>query len=268
MAITTRDGLIAAIAAGPGAQFMKPSVTTVAGFVYSLFRVAGMPGAGANASTGAGNTCSRTLAGAILLPAPSNNTYLTTFQGSCVTSGVLRLADRLVETSGLSLAAIGNQTVNSTALPARASSANDVELWLDVITAGSTTASATVTCTYYNQNGSGDGSRTATLIGGIPASGVPAYRQYQFSLQAGDTGVTQALIFSSGASTGAAGNAGIVLRRRIATGVVPNANLGFVQGYAETGLERVPDDACLELLWLASGTVSGVIQGALDLAQG
>lgn len=266
MAITTRDGLIAAMAASSGSTFMKSSITTVAGFIYTLWRTAGMPGAGSTASTGAGNTCDRTKTGAMLIPAASAVTYLTALQASCTTAGVLTLADRLVETSGLSLTTTTAQTINSVALPARATGALDVELWLDIISAGGTTASATVTCSYTNQ--AGTASRTATLIGGIPGTGTPALRQYQFSLQAGDTGVQSVQTFTSTVSTTTAGNAGIVLRRRLESGPIPGANLGFSQGYAETSLEKVPDDACLELLWLATGTASGVIQGAADVAQG
>jgi hypothetical protein len=245
---------------------MKSSITTVAGFSYTLWRTAGQPGAAATASTGAGNTCTSSTVGAMLIPAASNTTYLETFSASCTTGGVLRLADRLVETSGLSLVTTGAQTINSVALPTRATGALDVELWLDIITVGGTTASATVTCSYTNQAGASG--HTATLIGGIPATGTTALRQYQFSLQAGDTGVQSVQSFSSGTSTGTAGNAGIVLRNRIASGSIAGANTGFTQGYAETGLEIIPDAACLELLWLASGTASGVIQGAMDIIQG
>jgi len=47
MAITTRDGLIAAMAAGTGSQFFKAQISTVNGFSYCLFRVPGQPGAAA-----------------------------------------------------------------------------------------------------------------------------------------------------------------------------------------------------------------------------
>jgi hypothetical protein len=245
---------------------MKSSVPTVAGFISTLFRTAGMPGAGATASTGAGNTCDRTRVGALLLAAPATVTYLTAFQASCTAAGVLFLSDRLVETSGLSLVTTTAQTINSVALPARATGALDVELWLDIITVGGTTASPTVTCSYTNQ--SGTAGRTATLVGGIPATGTVALRQYQFSLQAGDTGVQSVQTFTSTTSTVTAGNAGIVLRRRLATGSIPGANLGFNQGYAETALERIADNACLELMWLPTGTASGVLQGAVDVMRG
>lgn len=266
MTITTRDGLIAALAAGNTASFMKVSSTTVAGFIYTLFRTPGMPSAGAAAATGAGNTCSRTTSGALLLQGPALTTYLTAFQASCTTSGVLMLTDRLVETSGLSLVTTTAQTINSVALPARATDAIGVELWLDIITVGGNTASATVMCSYTNQDGVAG--RTAVLTGGIPASGTPVMRQYQLTLQAGDTGVQSVQTFTSTTSTTVAGSAGIVLRRRLAIGSIPGANLGFVQGYAETALEKIPDSACLELLWLATGTASGVLQGAIDVAQG
>jgi len=59
-----------------------------------------------------------------------------------------------------------------------------------------------------------------------------------------------------------------VLRRRIATGIVNFGGFGFNQGYAETGLEKIPDSACLELIWLSTGGNTGTVQGAIDVAQG
>ena len=267
MAITTRDGLIAAMGAGQGAQFMKPQISSAGGAFYCLFRVSGAPGAAAIPATASGNTCDRTTAGALLIPFPSATTYLTTFEASCTVPGVLRLSDRLVETGALSFITTTAQTINSVALPARATTALDVELWFEVHATGGAVASPTVTCTYTNQ--SGISGRTAVLDGGLPTSvGTQMQRSYPLSLQSGDTGVQSVQSFTSTTSTGAAGACGIVLRRRIAMGTVVAANLGFNEGYAETGLEKIPDLACLELLWLATGGNTGTVQGAIDIAQG
>lgn len=270
MAITTRDGLIAAIAAAELTNFSKVSTTTVAGFYYTLWRTAGRPGTGATLPTASGRTLSRTSAGALPIPAPSGQSYLGAFAARAGTAGTLILCDRLVETGSLSMAVITAQTVNSVTVPARAAAADDVELWLEVHTLGGTTASATVTASYTNQDGVSG--RTATLVGGIPATGTPVQRSYQMTLQAGDSGVytggpgVQSVTL--GTSTGTAGVLGVTLRRSLIAGMIPLANLGFTFGYPECDLAMIGDDAALELMWLPTTTSTGIVNGYVSIAQG
>jgi hypothetical protein len=266
LAITTQNGLVAAIAAGRTVQFYKASITAVGGFWYTTFRGPGMPGAAAAPGTAAGQTLSRTSTGAMPIPAPSNTSYISSFEGTCNIGGSFMLADRLVETGALSGITTTAQTVNSVALPARATGATDVELWLEWYTVGGNTASATVTASYTNQ--AGTSGRTATLIGGFPATGTPVNRSYQMALQAGDTGVQSVQTVTSTTSTGTAGAFGVVLRRSLVFGIVPSANMGFVMGYAETDLQILADDACVEVLCLASTTSTGGFQGNFGVAQG
>lgn len=265
MAITTQDGLIAAMAAGRSIGFQKSRGATPVGFWASLFRNAGMPGAAAIPGTAAGQALSRTSTGAIPLPAPSLVTYMTSFEAACNTSLTLAIADRLVETGALSGIVTTAQTVNSVALPARATGATNVELWLEFYTATGATASAVLTAQYTNQ--AGVAGRTATLVGGLLANGGAADRTYQMTLQAGDTGVQSVQSVTLGTSTGTAGAFGVVLRRTLQTGIVSGANLGFNQGYAETDLQIIPDDACLELFYLSTGSAPTIL-GALGIAQG
>lgn len=268
MAITTRDQLISAVAAGGRSTFSKANITTVAGRFYSLFRVAGRPFSGAAAPSTSGAALDRTTAGALPVPAPSGVTYVNSFAASMTSPGVLHLYDRLVETGGLSGIVTTAQTVNSVALPARASAEVDVELWLEVYTALGSTAATTVTASYTNQ--AGTSGRTATLVGGIPAS-VAAHTTLPLTLQAGDTGVRSVQSVTISPSTGTAGSFGVTLRQILDVGVPGTASTtanGFSMGWAELGLTTVPDGACLELVYLASTTSSGTILGAVGLAQG
>jgi hypothetical protein len=265
MAITTRDQLIAATAAGRTVQFNKANIATAAGEFMSLFRSVGMPGAATAPGTAAGQTLSRTSVGAIPIIAPSGTTYITSFEGTSSSACSLLLADRLVETGALSGIVTTAQTVNSVALPARASGALDVELWLEVYTALGITASPTVTASYTNQ--AGVAGRTATLAGGFPAN-TRTGRTFQMGLQAGDTGVQSVQSVTSTTSTGTAGAFGVVLRRTLLTGPISSIGQGFVQGWAETDLQICPDDACLELMVLATTSVTGTVIGNFGLAQG
>lgn len=266
MAITTQDQLVSAVAAGQLVQFNKASMVTVAGFWYSHFRNPGRPGAGATPSTAAGNTLDRTSVGALAVPAPSATSYISSAGCAASQAQTVSIADRLVETAQLSGITTTAQTVNSVALPARAAGVTDIELWLEIYTLAGNTASATVTCSYTNQ--SGTSGRTATLIGGIPATGTPINRSYQFSLQAGDTGVQSVQTFTSTTSTGTAGNLGIVLRRTGCFGFITMPGGAFNMGWAETDLSMCGDSPCLEVLSLATTTLTGQLNGYVGIIQG
>ena len=268
MAITTRDQLVAALAAATDTPFYKASITSVAGFFYSLFRsAAGMPAASTTATpTTAGRALDRTDPGAIPLPAAGSNIlYQAAVDLVGTTTGTLILADRLVEYGGLSGTSTSAQAVSAVALPTRAETGVGCELWLDWYTATGSTASATVTASYTNS--AGVSGRTATLVGGTPAS-VPANRAYRMALQAGDVGVQSVQSLTLGTSTGTAGSIGLTIRRPLAIWPMPAANIGQKWGYAETALSVIPTDACLELLVLATTTSTGAIQGILAIAQG
>lgn len=268
MALTTRDQLVAALAAATDIPFYKASITSVAGFFYSLFRSsAGMPAASTLAiPTTSGRTLGRTDPGAIPIPAAGSNIlYQAAVDLVGTTTGTLILADRLVEYGGLSGTSTSAQAVSAVALPTRAGTGVGCELWLDWYTATGSTASATVTASYTNS--AGVSGRTATLVGGTPAS-VPANRAYRMALQSGDVGVQSVQSLTLGTSTGTAGNIGLTIRRPLAIWPMPAANIGQKWGYAETALSVIPTDACLELLVLATTTNTGAIQGMLAVAQG
>lgn len=266
MAITTQDQLVSAIAAGRTVQFYKGSAASTAGIPQALFRSAGMPASAGAAPGTTGAALSRTTQGAMPIPAPSGVSYLSSWEGVLTTAGTVILSDRLVEFGGQSSIVTTAQTFSALALPSRATSATDVELWLEVYTALGSTASATVTASYTNS--SGTSGRTATLVGGIPAS-LGAGRTLQFALQAGDTGVQSVQSVTTGTSSGTAGNFGVTLRRTLLFGMSPANNLAWPsQGYAETDLQICPDDACLEVIVLSTGSNTGTLQGNFGIAQG
>lgn len=267
MAITTRDGLVAAIAAGRTVQFQKPSFSTTTGGIYTHFRNAGLPTTGGSAPASTGVALSRTSPGAMPIPGPSATSYISSFEAVAGAAQCMLLADRLVEFGGLVANSTSTQNVSALALPSRATGALDVELWLEVYTVGGSTASPTVTASYTNQ--SSTSGRTATLAGGTPTNGLTtAHRSYQFSLESGDTGVESVQSLTFGTSSGTAGNVGLVLRRTLRVGSIALANTGFVQGWAETDLQICPDDACLELMSLAGTTLTGLVMGNFGIAQG
>lgn len=157
MAITTMDGLVAALAAGQRFVLQKASITTVAAFYYTLWSAAGIPAAG---SLSIGNTTSGVIptdatAGAPVINAftGSNTGYLLTFDASNVSPGVLSVYDRLwhagsfVTTSLATITLSGQPTLQR--VPNNVFS--QLELWLEVNAAGGATAT-TVTVSYQDGN--------------------------------------------------------------------------------------------------------------------
>jgi hypothetical protein len=264
MAITNRDDLINALAQTSfHATFSKTTITTVAGRPFTFFRVSGVPVGGATPST-TGAALDRTTPGALVIPAPSNTTYMVNFGVAESSINICMVYDRLVETGGLSGTVTTAQTVNSAALPSRNTTGDGTQLWLEVYTALGATPSATVTASYTNQ--AGTAGRTATLIGGIPAS-LAASSTLQFNLQAGDTGLQSVQTVTSTTSTGTAGSFGITIRDPLGVTGIPGGSSssanGFQLGYVETGLVIIPDSACLEVLFVPAATSSGTVNGAV-----
>ena len=122
-----------------------------------------------------------------------------------------------------------------------------------------------MTASYTNSDGTSG--RTATLVGGTPAS-VPANRCYRLALQGDDVGVQWVQSVTLGTSTGTAGNFGVTLRKSIDAFQMTSANIGGTWGYAETGLPSIPDDACIEMLMNSTSTSTGNIFGSAVFIQG
>jgi hypothetical protein len=265
VAITTRDGLVAAIAASPRTKFYKQSTTTVAGVFHCLFRTAGNPGAGAAiGASGTAAAFTRTSTGALGIPAPSAISYIGGLSAQGSTTGTLLIADRIGEYIADANAA--STSLGSLSLPSRATGLADIEAWFEIGVALGATAPGTITLTYTNQ--ASTSGRSATIATGtVPASAIIG-RTVPFTLQAGDTGVLSAQTVAHTA-TGTAGARGIVVLRRVLAEIpCPVVAIGSNLGWPETDLERVGDDACLELIWLPTGTSSGVILGSISIAQG
>jgi hypothetical protein len=263
MAIQSMDGLIAALP-GVHRHVMKLSMTTLQGGFFSLWKIAGQPGAAVSPPTGSGEVPTSATPGAIPFPNPTAPalTYLAQMAFVGVTPGNLILYDRLAHTSGLAGNVNTAQAVDTPALTRPDAGGDDVELWLEWYTATGATA-ANVTAAYTNQAGA---SKT-TVSTAVPTSAA-AGRMFQLPLAAGDTGVRSVQSVTLSASTGTAGDIGVTLLRRVAELPLTGANvLADRDGFA-LGLPQVPDSACLALMLNASASTSGQIVGSLTLAQG
>ncbi len=262
MAITTMDGLVAALANGQYIDTEEVSTTSVAGEYFSLWRAGGRPALGAIPTTGSGDAPTNTTAGALPYVNPGSGTgYLARLEVSSSTAETLVIYDRLVETSGLSGTLTTAQTVDSTALT-RSTSGTNVGMWLEwYVATGSTACTATIS---YTDQGGTSGNTTTVAI---PAS-TKIGCMIPVPLASGDTGVQSVQSVTLSVSTGTAGNFGITLASRICTVPITLANTGALFDYAALGLPVIQNNACIAYKILCTTTNTGTILTGLTFISG
>lgn len=276
MAIATVDALIAAL---PGQQLTFTKTATAGltiGQWYSPWLLAGKPGAGAAPSVGVnGEVPTDATAGGMPFTNPaSGKTYIARLTHYPDRAGILIVYDRLWQNSGLSATLTTSQAITPVALPSRCPVKTDptgetfdalghtVEAWFDVMTTmGVNTVDPTITYT----DEAGNAGATGTMMGRVSAPLVG--RCFPFTLAAGDTGVRSIQAYQSTA-TMTSGTFSLVLRRRLATIIASTASLGNALDWAGVGFPVVPDDACIDLMWIPNVTNAVALQGEILLAQG
>ena len=259
----------------------KASLTTTAGFYYSLWKASGQPGTGPT-PTATATVCDSTTVGAISFPqqtAPATS-YLGLFEAISATAGVtIEIHDRLMHEG----ANVGNITtlqptdvdldlnLATSNLNARKGDANysDVQWWLEWYTAtGTTTSQATINVT-YNDN------TTANLntvqVGINPA--IIASRMIPINSLIPDTASGKYImrvnsVQLSGTGTGTAGNFGVTATRYRGSLYVPVANGRITATWADLGLPELYNSSCLFPILLANTTTSGIIKATGKILHG
>lgn len=266
MAITTRDGLIAA------AKIIRPlyktaTRTTVAGGWFSMFDIAGNPGAGTLAvgNTANGLVHTDAIAGYPAIPFTANRSYLSRLAASNTVISQLALYDRIFSCGAYAF----NANVNLASQPSFSSRVsydggsadyNGLELWVEQVTAA--TGNQAVNVSYTDQDGAA-GSTGAVGIGAAPTVG----RCWQLPLAAGDTGL-QAITNITG-SVASAGTFNVHVLRPLARVYIPVANQQLLLNWADLGLpELFNDSALFPLVMAPSGTSSGLPWLELQIANG
>jgi hypothetical protein len=192
MAITTLDGALAGM---QPTRLISKAVTgtVVAGRPWSLWSLAGSPGAGAFDATLNGVTLSSTssnVAGQIPHTDPgSGNAYLANFGGQLTQAGLVILADRIWHNGGYTITSTSAQNSTTPTWPSRdnagATSGDGIILGLEI---SATTGAGTPTITVGYTNEAGTASRTGTnILATVASSATGSF--YQIGLQAGDKGV-------------------------------------------------------------------------------
>lgn len=265
MTIATLDAYIAS--AKQQINLAKTAArTTIAAAWFSLFELAGNPGAGvlAGTSTAAGVVPDDTTAGfpAINAFGGAATGYLTTVDFGASVAMRMMVADCLFKAGAYSF----NSNVTLAAQPsfsARVPGGTDftgTQIWIEAVTAF--TGNLSVAVTYTNQAGA-TGKTTGTVALGVaPTLG----RLIQLPLAAGDSGVQK--IESVVASVATVGTFNVLVLRPLWTGRVKIANDGDVHGLDKTGMPQVFATSALYLAVAADSTSSGVPELQLEIANG
>lgn len=265
MAVTNLDTAAGALAAASSHPYMKSAFTAraVSSF-HSLWKIVGLPGAGATPPTGNGAIPDDTTAGAFLFAnaAGAANNYLGYIAASCSTVGTLTLYDRVYHGSGLSATATTNQAITTSALT-RYTTGAGVMPWFECYTVMGSASAATLNFTYTDDAGNTGQAGTWSK----PAVAPGANEMFPLPLLAGDQGV-RAITGYSWSATQTSGDWGFTFMKPIVTVPLPQVNAGVTYDMFSSALTEIADDACLAFVMLCGATSMGSIQGDMRIAKG
>jgi hypothetical protein len=267
VAITTLDGYIAS--AKQRVTWMKTaSRTTIATFPFSLFELAGQPGAGTLAIGNTANGVVPTDAtnGYPLINAfgGSNTGYLSKAEFASTVAGWIDVYDRVFAAGAYAFNAnttLASQPSYSGRVPG-GTDFNGLQIWIEQVTAG--TLVQNVAVTYTNQAGTTGRATGATAVPGGAAATVG--RCWQLPLAAGDSGVQK--IETVVGSVASAGTFNVMVLRPIWSGRVQIANGGDVHELLRTGMPQLFDTSALYALIAPDSTSTGVPELMLEVANG
>ena len=228
--------------------------TLVAAMPYTVFDVAGQPGAGALA-------IGETAAGLVPTSATAGYPAITAFGGSALgyVSRVefgssipcrLYLYDRLFAAGAYAFGAdvtLASQPLYSARLPN--TDYNGLQLWIEAVTAF--TGNLNVQINYLDQNGNaGD---TGVIDTGLAP---PIGRCCQIPLAAGDSGIQK--ITRVRGTVASAGTFNVMVLRPLWAGRVRVANDGDIHDFLKTGLPQIYASSALYVLIAADSTAVGL----------
>lgn len=270
MSFSSYDSIISAYTSTTGRKidFWKDSITAVAGYLYTLWKGTGVPGAGSNPTTiPNGDTPNSGTAGALTFSAlpNTNDAWALYFEGVSTSAGSLILIDRLWHGGNVNLNSASLQNIASAIV--RYTNGYGVGAMLEITTLAGTTA-RTATIKYTNTADVSGRTGTATVVASSPVN-----RCYTFRLQSGDAGIKSIQSIQMSGTMGA-GVATLVMYKEIAaTSYLANLASGKdlirqTQGMSELQFGNiVATSPCLSLMVLCSTTATGNLRGSLTFAQ-
>lgn len=262
--ITTFDQYLAA--AKQRIPMMKTaSRTAVAAMPFSVFELAGNPGAGvlAGTSVAAGVVPTDATAGCPAIDAfgVGNVGYLSAVEYGATVAERLTVFDMLWKGGAYpfnAAQALAAQPSFAGRLPG--GSFRGLEIWIEVVTAF--TGNPTIAVTYTNQDGT-QGQTTGAIATG---SALTLGRFFQLPLQAGDSGVQK--IESVTGTIATVGTFNVLILRRLWSGRAPVIGGGDKHGPDKTGMPIVYDTSALILMCAPDSTATGIPEVTLEICNG
>lgn len=247
--------------------------TVVANVWFSMFDIAGNPGAGtiAGTSTAAGVVPTDATEGCPLINFSSGNGYISSVSFGCSVATRLMLADMLFKAGEFSYAAGTTSLSTQPSYSSRVPGGTDysgTQIWLEVSTAFTTGNNWKVEVTYTDQDNNAGATTGAQPSTALAAAGLTKGKMLQLPLASGDTGVRkiESVIVTNGATAMTAGGFNILVLRPLWYGRVPIANGGDIHGIDRTGLPEVFPDSALVAMVAADSTSSGLPELAVTIA--
>ncbi len=253
------------------------SKTTVAVIPFSVFDLAGNPGAGVIAGTNTANglIVDDATAGCPTINFASGVGYLSKVEFGSSVAGRLSIFDLIFKAGAY---AFTGQTNSLSSQPPISSRCPDypgsgtvfgggLEIWIVVTTAFATGTAWQVQVTYTNS--AGTAGRTSIISAAMAAAALTQGKMLQLALQAGDSGVQkiESVIVTNGGTLMTAGNFNVLIMRPLWTsGRVRVANDGDIHDLFKTGMPIVYGNSALFLQVCADSTASGLPELVLEIA--
>lgn len=182
-------------------------------------------------------------------------------------AGTVTIYDRLADISGLSATVTTAQ--NTTSLAANRWNGSDSvgnQIWIEIFTIIGATAT-TLTVNYTNQDGTSGRTSQAVAFGGTGRR--EATRLISVPLQSGDTGVRSVESVTVTATTGTAGDFGVVIARPLISFPIGLAGAGCnVDCLTQfPSMPEIKDNAALSLMMYATTTTSPSSFGFLSMVE-
>jgi hypothetical protein len=267
MAITTLDGWIAA--SKQKCLWQKTATrTTIANAWFSMFELAGDPGAGtlAGSNTANGVVPTNATAGYPIINAfgGAATGYLGRVHCSNTIAGTrIQLFDKVFSAGAYAFNAattLASQPSYSGRMPS-GPDYNGTEIWIEAVTAF--TGNLSVAVTYTNQSG------TAARTTGTFATGtaLTVGRMMQLPLQSGDSGIQK--IESVTGTVATVGTFNVYVMRQLSNVYIGNAGESKTQNMLDTGLPVVfATSAFFPIIMTTSGVSSGTPTCDFDVING
>lgn len=271
MAITTMDGLVAALGEAQDQKLYFPSSTTVNAGWLNLNQAA-VTGFGqmavptARASGGTTYNQSSFSTGFPLWTdgAVGETAYIGRYGLTGTATCSVHVYDLMYAASNFSGNSTAAQTITGfTGMPTRNTNGVNCEIWIGCSAAIGATG-FNITVQYTNELGT-SGRNTISTAG---ITSMPANRMMQVALQDGDKGVQSIQSMTLSAASGTAGNMWVMVLERLCSIALPTVNVGSSLDFATLGLPKIYDESCLLFVHQGTGTATGLMMGQLDIIHG